>query len=974
MAKVVPLASAKAFLDALQKSTLLNEGDVAKLRESRSEESDPKLIARDLVREGVLTKWQAGQLLHGFFQLTVGKYKLLDQIGSGEMGRVYLAEHSQLARKASLKILSRKHTANPEVLKRFLEDGRQASRLDHRNLTHVFDVNSEDERYYLVTEYVEGKDLRSLVEAGGATAPVQAIDIIRQAAEGLEHAHTQGVVHGDLKPSNLIIDSQGIVKILDLGLARLSSSAASGPGDESTEMATLAARAFHAPEQIGKNEVSPLGDIYSLGAVLYYVLVGKSPLGSVKSEDIQKSCPVSDELAELCARMLTENPSLRPQSAREVIFGLDAVARAKPKPVAKETKKAASDSKQRKPLVAKALEIPFPSQAAAPPAPSIPPPDKAEDFNLDGLALGDVSKGEPATNGQPAPEPQAPAGAEGDDPFSGFAIQTRRKKQKPAAAETPAAPGISPVEGSTTDAVSGPANSSRKSVGLPVVIGVGVGGGVLIIALGVTVLIWVLSRGGEDKIAVAKAEAKQPTATATPSAEANPEANPEVNPEVNPTPAATPATTTNPGSAAVNPKNPDVKPATPMPATPMPPATTTPMPATPAATTTPMPPPMPKPEPAKTEPVKPEPVKPEPVKPAPMPEPVVPVGNPFAGFAKIVPLPPLEEKGKVVAEATKPVSLGAIKLPPNALCVVNLLGGENAIFASAKQKFELKAGNNGTSGRDWDIKLAGEGSTTPILVARLEIENDQLNFHWTDEATRQLATAPFLCNCVLSMSAGSGSHQLALRQPLTGEALKIDLEKPMSAKYTLDYPPNPKQIVIQLGPPEGKFPKFKFEKPELTAKKDTTVFTTGPGEEVQLLHLRLDCLMTSKLLKIDAIPQFKLHGMNKPDRYLKTTLKQMIPATEQASAIAIKNQTDLAAATGLPAEQKATLEAQTKKEVEDTAIRKTQAAQLQTLIGDLQGQGKIHFHIYYEADSETQTKVVLLSTGAAPPMAAEATK
>src|SRR5258706_1128350 len=282
MAKVVPLASAKAFLDALEKSGLQTPESVAALRKTRSEDADPKLIARDLAREGVLTRWQAGQLLHGFHQLIVGKYKLMDQIGSGEMGRVYLAEHVQLGRKASVKILSRKYTANPETLNKVLEDGRKASSLDHRNLTHVFDVNSEDDRYYLVTEYVEGKDLRQLVEASGATTPAQAVEIVRQAAEGLEHAHGQEVVHGDLKPSNVIVDASGIVKILDLGLARLAQTTPA-TGDESTEMATLAAQSFHAPEQTSQHTVSPQSDVFSLGGILYYLLSGKAPLGKVKT-------------------------------------------------------------------------------------------------------------------------------------------------------------------------------------------------------------------------------------------------------------------------------------------------------------------------------------------------------------------------------------------------------------------------------------------------------------------------------------------------------------------------------------------------------------------------------------------------------------------------------------------------------------------------------------------------------------------
>ncbi|MBC7856043.1 MAG: serine/threonine protein kinase, partial [Pirellulaceae bacterium] len=332
MAKVVPLASAKAFLDALEKSGLLSAIDVASLRTARGDDSDPKLVARDLVKENKLTRWQAGQLLHGFHQLMVGKYKLMDQLGTGEMGRVYLGEHAQLARKVSLKILSRKYTANPDILKKVLEDGRKASALDHRNLSHVFDVNSEDDRYYLVTEFVEGKDLRQLVEASGATSPAQAMDIVRQAAEGLEHAHGQGVIHGDLKPSNLIIDASGVVKILDLGLARLTETAPTVGEGESTEVATLAAQSFHAPEQVSQHQVSPLVDIFSLGGILFYSLSGKLPLGNVKqAQDVKNACPAaSDELAELCARMLSGDPAIRPQSARGVIEGLDAASRAKP--------------------------------------------------------------------------------------------------------------------------------------------------------------------------------------------------------------------------------------------------------------------------------------------------------------------------------------------------------------------------------------------------------------------------------------------------------------------------------------------------------------------------------------------------------------------------------------------------------------------------------------------------------------------
>ena len=973
MAKVVPLASAKAFLDALEKSGLLSAADVASLRSSRGDDSDPKLIARDLVRENKLTKWQAGQLLHGFHQLMVGKYKLMDQLGAGEMGRVYLGEHAQLARKVSLKILSRKFTANPGILKKVLEDGRKAAALDHRNLSHVFDVNSEDDRYYLVTEYVEGKDLRKLVEGSGATSPAQASDIVRQAAEGLAYAHAQGVVHGDLKPSNLIIDASGVVKISDLGLARLAETSPPVNGDESTEVATLAAQSFHAPELASKKEVSPQADIFSLGGVLFYLLSGKPPLGIVKSiQDVKDACPAAnEELVALCARMLSDDPATRPQSAEQVIEGLEAAARTKPRSAAKEVKKAANgekpQAKQKKPLVAKALEIPFPTAAAASPK-TIPLPTESAANDFADISLDDanmVEQPQPVAEDAFAVEEAVPASEPAaDDPFGGFTLETKRKKpkppEKPAAAAAPAA-ASAPAAAASPEADAPTPKKPGKKPSMAIVIGVGIGSGVLILGIGVTILIWVLSQAGKpivDKNAIAKAENKAKATTPTEEA-GNPEANPEVNPEVNPT--AEP-----PGTAAT--KGPEKT--SPAPTTEGP-KTTVPMPIPgandPMNTGVKPPMPMPMPMPATPTPM-PMPPKVEPVKPMPTPEPMVPVGNPFVGFAKVVTLPPLEEKNKPLPDATKPLLLGNIKLPPKALCLINLKGGDNAISTNAKQKFVLEAGNNGTSERDWDFKLATEGAGATVTVAKLSLQNDQLNFQWTDDATKNLNAAPYLCNCVLSMSAGMGSHVLALRQVVTGEPLKIDLEKPMTTKFKIDYPPNPKQIVIQLGPPEGSFPKFKFEKPELTAKNDNTMFMTGPGEDIMLLHFKLVSAMSGPLLKIDAQSNYQIHGMTKPDKYVKAKMNRLIPDAEAASAQALNQQHQLNANLAqIPEERRAQVEAEMKKLVEDTATRKTQAGMLVGLVKDLQGAGKLHFHIYYEADSDT--KVELVSTGAAPPMA-----
>src|SRR5215208_4341320 len=189
MATLSPVASTETFLEALDKSGLLSAEKLAAARQTAAKTADPKLLARDLVRNGTLTKWQASQLLHGFHTLTVGKFKLLDQLGSGEIGRVYLAEHAQIGRRHTLKVLAKRHMSNPEVVKKFLADATHACGLDHRNISHVYDVNQDGDRCYMVMEYVEGEDLQRLVDRRGKLPVPEALELIRQAAEGLAHAH-----------------------------------------------------------------------------------------------------------------------------------------------------------------------------------------------------------------------------------------------------------------------------------------------------------------------------------------------------------------------------------------------------------------------------------------------------------------------------------------------------------------------------------------------------------------------------------------------------------------------------------------------------------------------------------------------------------------------------------------------------------------------------------------------------------------
>ena len=315
MAKVLSANDAQAFLDALETSQIVSAESLAKIRQQFAGVEDAKAVARELIKDGKITKWQAGQLLHNFTGLVVGNYKLLDQFGVGEMGRVYLAEHIQMQRKAALKVLARKHTAQPQVLRRLLAEARRVAAIEHPNISHIQDVNQDGERYFIVLEYIDGEDLQKQVQRTGKIPAAKAWNLIRQTAEGLTHAHSKGIVHGGLKPSNLLVDQQGRVKILDFGLAQLAGGTEETNGD-SVDQVALTAKLYRAPES-GTGPTDRAGDIYSLGATLCFLLTGKAPTDGPQSVDKIAAAPdVPTELIGLCRKLLAENPADVPPTNR----------------------------------------------------------------------------------------------------------------------------------------------------------------------------------------------------------------------------------------------------------------------------------------------------------------------------------------------------------------------------------------------------------------------------------------------------------------------------------------------------------------------------------------------------------------------------------------------------------------------------------------------------------------------------------
>jgi len=232
-------------------------------------------LARQAVHAKALTLWQAQQLLAGRTSgFRVDRYVLMDLIGQGGMGRVYLATDSRLNRRVALKILSPERVNNPRAVARFQREARVGAQLQHENLVRIYDFGESSGRYYLVMEYIEGKTIGTLITEQGPMPPATAVRLVRQVALGLEHAHRKGLIHRDVNPYNILVTHDGIAKLADLGLAiNLAEE------DRVTrEGATVGTFDYVAPEQARHSHSADIrSDIYSLGCTLYHMISGQVP-------------------------------------------------------------------------------------------------------------------------------------------------------------------------------------------------------------------------------------------------------------------------------------------------------------------------------------------------------------------------------------------------------------------------------------------------------------------------------------------------------------------------------------------------------------------------------------------------------------------------------------------------------------------------------------------------------------------------
>jgi serine/threonine protein kinase len=275
--------TADELLELIRKSGVIDEkrlaGHMDKLRADGAAPPGAAELAAALVRDGILTHFQAEQFLLGKWRrFTVGKYKVLERLGSGGMGSVYLCEHKVMRRRVAVKVLPTAKADDPAALERFYREAKAIAALDHPNIVRAYDIDQDDKLHFIVMEYVDGSSLQEIVKKNGAMDVLRATHYIRQSALGLQHAHeAAGLVHRDIKPGNILVDRNGVVKVLDMGLARFfhdEEDILTKKYDENV----LGTADYLAPEQaLDSHAVDIRADIYSLGATFYFCLAARTP-------------------------------------------------------------------------------------------------------------------------------------------------------------------------------------------------------------------------------------------------------------------------------------------------------------------------------------------------------------------------------------------------------------------------------------------------------------------------------------------------------------------------------------------------------------------------------------------------------------------------------------------------------------------------------------------------------------------------
>jgi serine/threonine protein kinase len=333
------------FLDLVRRSALLPEARLEEVLERHGGVGGlPPTIdqfASLLVRESLLTFFQAKQLKLGRYKrFTIGtKYRLLELIGAGGMGAVYLCEHMLMRRLVALKVLPVEKLEDRSNEERFYREARAVAALDHPNIVRAYDIDHYEKLHFLVMEYVDGTSLQEVVARYVLEKklfdPVRAAHYVAQSAVGMQHGHELGMVHRDIKPGNLLLDRSGVIKVLDMGLARFFNKSQDSVTEKYDDKCVLGTADYLAPEQAVSNMVDIRADIYALGGTLYFMLTGQTPFpdGTIAAKLVahqtREPRPVESfrndvppGILAVLRRMLAKDPADRYQEPIEVAEAL----------------------------------------------------------------------------------------------------------------------------------------------------------------------------------------------------------------------------------------------------------------------------------------------------------------------------------------------------------------------------------------------------------------------------------------------------------------------------------------------------------------------------------------------------------------------------------------------------------------------------------------------------------------------------
>ncbi|HAY79348.1 MAG TPA: hypothetical protein DCY79_06020 [Planctomycetaceae bacterium] len=813
-----------AFLALVEKSEVLSKKQLEKVKTLAADTTDPKLLAKSLIRDRVLTAWQAYQFLGGVFQLRVGKYTLREQIGKGDLGRVYLASHTQLDREVALKILAQKHLASKASVDRFLNEARQAAQLDHRNLIHIFDVDKQGDRYFVVMEPIVGKDLGTIVDQTGPLPLLEIADYIRQAACGLSHAHSKNLLHQDLTPDKLYVDEHGLLKISGFGMGGVASARLSPEAEQSEKSAD-----YISPEQaLQKEKLTKATDLYSLGCVMYYLLTGQPPFPEGtdaerrKKHVTEKATPIEE---------------LRPDAPK----GLINICRK---------------------LMAKKVENRFGSADAVDSAltkwlDQNRPAEVVEEAMNDTIITDPLADplGEPLADPLGEPLSASPAVSEGASEFAVDISGAGRSKSKSKAKST------SKVSKSKRSSKDEETTGGKKRLLWWILGGVGVAATLLVTAVALVVVFVVLPwmRSAQDMVEAVGEDTQVAAVVEDGGSEGTEDSTDDGEPDEGTTDDGTTEGDDEPGddSSTEEPKevveetepidgedDPNEEPADPQDPNGNDSDTTGTDDGDPPAD----------PEPPTTEPPTTEPPTVKPPKNPPKP--------PFAALVDVVPLPAVAE--------TAAFEIGPVYIPEGGLCFLRARGGEQAY--KEPFNFVIRNADAGQAERDWEVHLVNvnENARVGTIIAKLSLQEDKLTFEWTPEAASTVGASSFV-NCLLSLSSDDASRVIRMREAVEVEPLELALTTPRTTeKWDVPSAPEGAELQVEILGVAG-FPKYHLDPPQ--------AFAANKGETLLIFDeapLQLDIQSDfRRQLMLEVNVAVKFPGERKTLKFNKSRLESL---------------------------------------------------------------------------------------------------